>query len=788
MLQSACQSTAALTERETSATGTGGGNGHDRSPGHFGQRPEEGGLTSTPLSVIAFQLAVGPAAILPTDVGVGAPQERLLPLPADEGAGSYALQQPATDAAEEGSRAGDALAPAIVVAGPTSSRSASGHAGVPPAPDGPPPPVGVPSSNVEEVANEVLRLRLLRSQHEELRAQLSRAEGQLRRISPHALIQFRSYLERHSREAHLQSQVQEALIRLLECLLKVCRVEVGSGSPNWILNSARRLLRDPHSLTSKLCSMPHISVDETKGLAPFLLSSSPYRRVREKEVNDCYEALHSWLSAFYLLSMVSDQVAPTAQALNHQEWALRRLTGHALGSTSTPSGTAIAFVDVAGASARVSASASTGSGGAGWVGRGRATGTRATVTASPLARSRSTVQGAPPPPRAASASCRPAAAPGAATSTIASSFVPSRSPSPGSTRTVCTGSGASAGIMRTRGSSSMLSAAAARAVPPPRAATAGRVPGDGDRKPPSPGLSQCTSERVLARSPRTPAKKESRSPSVGIVRTSPSAPPPRTARSPHHEKPLLGRRSDASDRHMLSPSQSEGSLATVHGMTGAPAIAAADSGCGLQRSPAIRTKATPQVAAGSRTATANGRVSVAAARSAPGYGGIAHAADAPASARGRRSTAPAPWRKFQEKSGGAPRNDGLADATPLCIDSARDCASTRDNSHHSGDDDEDGHGPQRRRLSSQQYEALMRCAQQVVALNTAGSVAAPYRASYCGTRGSARSRPQPRAAWGAPAPRTCETQRGSSAPIDRKRGARGVVVKSMADEPLLTGN
>jgi len=55
----------------------------------------------------------------------------------------------------------------------------------------------------------------------------------------------------------------------------------------------------------------------------------------------------------------------------------------------------------------------------------------------------------------------------------------------------------------------------------------------------------------------------------------------------------------------------------------------------------------------------------------------------------------------------------MIDATPRSADSYRDQV-TVDNEDESASDDDDGCGPHRRRLTAKQYEALVRCAQQVV--------------------------------------------------------------------------
>jgi len=186
------------------------------------------------------------------------------------------------------------------------------------------PPVLV--ATVEEVANEVLRLRLQKTQHEELRAQMARAEAQVRRLTPHAVLEFRSFLERHFREPTLPSPVQEALAKLVECVCTVSRLDICTSSPEGLLGGVRKMLRNPHSFHHRLCATPSMSVEEAKSLAPILLITTQFKRVREKEVNECYEAVHGWLSAFYLLSVASDQVVATGLELERQEALLRSLT------------------------------------------------------------------------------------------------------------------------------------------------------------------------------------------------------------------------------------------------------------------------------------------------------------------------------------------------------------------------------------------------------------------------------------------------------------------------------
>lgn len=686
------------------------------------------------------------------------------PLPADEGAGSYALG-PQIDAAN--ADAAQAAAVAAQVAAVAAASRGSPPASVQPASAG-------AAAKVEEVANEVLRLRLLKSQHEELRAQLARAEHQLRRLSPHAVFQLRSYLERHFREPALS--LQEALVRLVECLCAVCRIEVANYSPECLLSSARKLFRDPHSFTSKLCSMNHMSGEEAKGLAPFLLSSTPFKRLREKEVNECYEAFHAWLSAFYLYSVVSDQVNPTAEALERQEWLLRRLTGQADDGPTPPArapppvtqqpaanASQPPVVQAPSANLKIEKSASScGSSIAGGPGgRGRTTGGRGGAVNSPHGRSRVMMQGAQPPPRASPTSQRPAIQP-------PSGEPPSRSPSPG-VRT--------AGVRPRAGNNSSFSRNSERTSPAPRTATAhsaaaprssashgsnaahnsagypGAAAVDGSSvaaqggKPASPGLTRVHSERTIQnRSPRSDVRrdskhegrKESRSPSPGTGRVSgrasPAAAPPRATRTPMDRRgsdraadrasgPPRGapdRGAGVGDR-MLGPSHSEGSLENARRMSSAPMAPE-----GSHRSVAVRTKAAPPSTG---------------ARGTPSVGTSANAGGAPSS-DGRRNSGRNPHRGSAarplspDKGGGAPRQDaGYSDITPrraadaygvISRDSARDQEEDGEGSGSDDDDDDGTLGPRRRRLNPKQYEALVRCAQQVVAVSAVGSMPQPY--------------------------------------------------------------
>lgn len=520
------------------------------------------------------------------------------------------------------------------------------------------------SAKVEEVANEVLRLRLLKSQHDELRAQQGRAEAQLRRLSPHVLLQFRSYLERNLREPSLASQVQDAVVQLIECLFVVCRIEV----QNWrtvdgMLNTVRKLLRDPHSFVNKVTT-PNITEEEAKSLAPFLLTSTQYKRVREKEVNEAYDALQAWIAAYYQYAVISNQVTPTTQSLDKYEKMLQRLTGQADGAKGAISSARSANAPVVSGRRSVAAGGSVSSplGGC----RAGLPVTTQRVPASHTSPERSTsphLRGGSGPRGARGGVHGPRASP------VRSDI----------------SSGPVSGRMRLGGSPA-----------PPRTANS---------RPRSPGLSRVQSEQVLpARSLGSTARKiESRSPSPGTGRASPAAPPPRTTRTRRPEV----------DRRGLSPSQSEGSLHSGHGVR--------------------RMVSAPTTGPSGRVATSNGRTSKQSATSPS----IPLQAPAVLTApRGNVGSAKvftlSGGQKSQAREGGndvtsgGPSAPGPSPLRPKSPDRAGgQCGFTRASIKEYGrcevDDedsefeDSDGHGPSRRVLSKSQYEALVRAVEQVVA-------------------------------------------------------------------------
>merc|ERR1719401_1915913 len=104
----------------------------------------------------------------------------------------------------------------------------------------------------------------------------------------------------------------------------ISNVDLPSLSNDALLGSVRVLLREPHSFTSRLCET-HVSIEDTKSLAPFLLSNIQYRRVREKEVNVSYERLYEWLSAAYYYAAVAEQAPIVAKDLEQQEALLKSI-------------------------------------------------------------------------------------------------------------------------------------------------------------------------------------------------------------------------------------------------------------------------------------------------------------------------------------------------------------------------------------------------------------------------------------------------------------------------------
>jgi len=461
--------------------------------------------------------------------------------------------------------------------------------------------MGATAARVEDVANEVLRLRLLRSQHEELKTQLTRAEATLKRLSPHSVFQFRSYIERHLKERNLAAQLQETIMRLVQCLCAVLRVEFNMHTSESAVNSVRTLMRDPHSFPHKLAGIaPDCSSEEVKGLAPFLLSSAEFQRVKEKEVNECFEVFHAWLSAFYLFSVVADQVTPVTQELLKQECLLRCLDGqadsaHRLSGTASSPRISMSATPVASSAAMSSPSR---------VSQG-STSQRSGPTASPLGKSRATLQGnSKQGPRVSAAGTK--SRPEAATLGDVPELGQGRSPSPtqrartGDSTLKQRGRAAPGGVARPSPQPQRSMCTPVRGPTPAKkesqVATSdiatstflGSKPlgsGDGERtqprvarvirgrresRSPSQGVSGRLSPTTTAASPQQSTAMRSPSP-VGTGRGPPYAPQPRSLQA--GDRPPLGARDAPGagpERRVPSPSPSDNFRHLVKRMNSAP--------------------------------------------------------------------------------------------------------------------------------------------------------------------------------------------------------------------------
>lgn len=188
------------------------------------------------------------------------------------------------------------------------------------------------------MASDILHFRLQKRRHDEICAELSAAERLVQRLSPQAVLQFSSYLERHFADPSLHGQMQSSLIGLVQCLCALRRIEV--VVPDTLLASTRRLFRDANGFTRKLCKQ-NVCREEAQHLATYLLSNSQFKRVRDRGVNTCFDALHAWISAVYFYAMVSDEIAAVAREIESREARLAsiqaRLAEYSRGRTSARS-------------------------------------------------------------------------------------------------------------------------------------------------------------------------------------------------------------------------------------------------------------------------------------------------------------------------------------------------------------------------------------------------------------------------------------------------------------------
>lgn len=187
---------------------------------------------------------------------------------------------------------------------------------------------------VKEVASQVLRLRALKRQHDEYTEQFSKAEHQLKRTPTHYFLLLQSFLEKHLSEPMLAAQLQQPFAQLIKGLAAACRVELELQSSDDLLGCSRQLFRDAYNFANKLIRQQMLTPQEAKYLAPCLLSGQKYKRVREKEVNACFEVLSEWLSALYFYAGVASQVVVVAWELEEKEALLCQLGGSSWATSS----------------------------------------------------------------------------------------------------------------------------------------------------------------------------------------------------------------------------------------------------------------------------------------------------------------------------------------------------------------------------------------------------------------------------------------------------------------------
>mmetsp|Transcript_44694 Transcript_44694/g.103312 ORF Transcript_44694/g.103312 Transcript_44694/m.103312 type:complete len:593 (-) Transcript_44694:107-1885(-) len=202
---------------------------------------------------------------------------------------------------------------------------------------------------VQDVAAEVLRLRLLQTQHQQLDADLQAATEVLKKLPAESIFQFRAYLDTGLRQSTRLVTLGtlnggggvdcESLLGLLECICLVCKVRLLTRRPEELLRAMHRLLRDPAAFIEHLTLLPVAPLSESKCLAPFLLSSDRGWMGRFNEAGRCYEALRAWLASYYQHSLASVDMETTSEELQRNEQLLRELSAPlGDGSTGGPCG------------------------------------------------------------------------------------------------------------------------------------------------------------------------------------------------------------------------------------------------------------------------------------------------------------------------------------------------------------------------------------------------------------------------------------------------------------------
>ncbi|CAE8619014.1 unnamed protein product, partial [Polarella glacialis] len=190
------------------------------------------------------------------------------------------------------------------------------------------------SQRLQEIASEVLRLRLVQSQHKQLEGFLRAAAEKLQQMPSEKALMLRAYLENGIRGGGslgtLGSQNggvdPESLYGLMECLCVVCDARLASRKQEDLLVVTRWLLQDPRALIDQLVCLPAAPGSQSRRLAPFLLSCDSGWRGHLNEAGQCYEAFRTWLSCYYQYSLISCQMQATNEQLLHQERLLEELS------------------------------------------------------------------------------------------------------------------------------------------------------------------------------------------------------------------------------------------------------------------------------------------------------------------------------------------------------------------------------------------------------------------------------------------------------------------------------
>eukprot|EP00435_Cladocopium_sp_Y103_P033759 s312_g8.t1 len=206
--------------------------------------------------------------------------------------------------------------------------------------------VDLQNHRIQDIASEVLRLRLVHSQYKQLEGQLKAAVDKLQQTSD-KVFQFSQYLEQGLRPGgsigtlggSFSGVEVENLLGLMECLCVVCNAPVVSKKQEDLLAATKWLLQDADALIRRLSELPPAPSMQSRRLAPYLLSCDSSWRGQLNEAGQCYEALRSWLSCYYQFSLVSSQMEANAAQLQRQEQLLSELSkeeGGEPGSLSAP--------------------------------------------------------------------------------------------------------------------------------------------------------------------------------------------------------------------------------------------------------------------------------------------------------------------------------------------------------------------------------------------------------------------------------------------------------------------